>query len=138
MADVQKPICYADLLTANGLVVDLQQGVITSNKDQHLLLPCSLHILSTGIQHQPDQPPPGGGVPGHGEFGAVPAPAACFQTIDKAKSPPLYSKVSPLLDEKLAAAKATFAEIEVVGVICHSNPLWASPLHMVGKKNSGW
>ena len=27
-------------------MVDLQCGVITSNKDQYLLLPCSLHVLS--------------------------------------------------------------------------------------------
>ena len=47
VADVKKPILGADFLTANRLVVDLQQGVITSNEDQHLLLPCSLHGFSS-------------------------------------------------------------------------------------------
>ena len=42
-----KPILGVDFLTANGLMVDLQRGVITSNEDQHLLLLCTLHVLSS-------------------------------------------------------------------------------------------
>ena len=45
VADVKKPIIGADLLTAYALVVDLQQGCLTSNGDQHLVLPCDLQVL---------------------------------------------------------------------------------------------
>ena len=44
---MRKPILGADFLTAHGLVEDLQQGCLTSNDDEHLVLPCSLHILSS-------------------------------------------------------------------------------------------
>ena len=47
VAEVRKPILGADFLTAHGLVVDLQQGCLTSNDDQQLVLPCDLHILSS-------------------------------------------------------------------------------------------
>lgn len=40
IADVKKPILGANFLTVNGLVVDLQQGCITSKEDQHLVLHC--------------------------------------------------------------------------------------------------
>ena len=47
VANVRKPILGADFLSAHGLVVDLQRGCLTSNKDQHLTIPCNLHVLST-------------------------------------------------------------------------------------------
>ena len=47
IAEVKKPILGADFLMAHGLVVDLQRGCLTSNEDQYLVLPCSLHVLST-------------------------------------------------------------------------------------------
>ena len=61
-----------------------------------------------------------------------PTPASqVFHFIDTANSQPLHSKVRPLSDEKLAAAKEAFAEREAAGVIRRSNSLWASPLHMM-------
>ena len=47
IADVKKPILGADFLTAHGLMVDLQRGVLTSNEDLHLTIPCDLHVLTT-------------------------------------------------------------------------------------------
>ena len=47
VADVKKPILGADFLTAHGLVVCLQWGCLTSNDNEHLVLPCSLHVLSS-------------------------------------------------------------------------------------------
>ena len=40
-------LCLLDFLTAHGLIVDLQPGCTTSNEDPHLVLPCTLHVLST-------------------------------------------------------------------------------------------
>ena len=40
-------LCSQDFLTAHRLVVDLQRGCTTSNEDPHLVLPCTLHVLST-------------------------------------------------------------------------------------------
>ena len=47
IVEIKKPFLGADLLIAHGLVVDLKRGCVTSNEDQHLVLPCSLHVLST-------------------------------------------------------------------------------------------
>ena len=47
--------------------------------------------------------------------------------------PPVFAKVRRLDPGKLAAAKAEFAAMEKAGIICHSNSLRASPLHMVPK-----
>ena len=47
VADMNKPILWADFLLAHGLVVDLQRSVLTSNRDLHLTIPCDLHILTT-------------------------------------------------------------------------------------------
>ena len=50
VADIKMPILGAYFLTANGLVVDLQRGCITSNEDQNLVLPCSLHVFSSNSE----------------------------------------------------------------------------------------
>ena len=47
VADIKKPILGAVFRMAHSLVVDLQRGCLTSNKDQHLTLPCDLHVLSS-------------------------------------------------------------------------------------------
>jgi hypothetical protein len=48
------------------------------------------------------------------------------------------SKFRRLDGEKHAAAKAEFVALERDGVIRHSDSLWASPLHMVRKKDGSW
>ena len=47
VTEVKKPILEADFLTAHSFIVDLQRGCLTSNEDQHLMLPCDLHVLSS-------------------------------------------------------------------------------------------
>ena len=54
--------------------------------------------------------------------------------MDTADTAPIHCKVRSPSDEKLAAAKAAFAEMEAVGVIRHSYSPWSSSLHMVRKK----
>jgi hypothetical protein len=52
--------------------------------------------------------------------------------------PPVSSKFRHLDSEKLAAAKAEFAQLERDGIIRRSSSPWASPLHMVRKADGGW
>ena len=46
MADVKKPI-LGPILAAHSLFMDLKRGCLTSNENQHLTLPCDLHVLSS-------------------------------------------------------------------------------------------
>jgi hypothetical protein len=51
---------------------------------------------------------------------------------------PVCSKYRRLAPDRLAAAKAEFAELEKQGVVRRSSSNWASPLHMVMKSDGTW
>ena len=52
--------------------------------------------------------------------------------------PPQYSRYRRLEPRKLAAAKASFAEMVRMGVCERGSSPWASPLHMVKKADGTW
>jgi len=52
--------------------------------------------------------------------------------------PPIASKFWRLEGEKLEAARKEFASMEAEGIIRRSTSPWASPLHMVPKKDGSW
>jgi transposase InsO family protein len=51
---------------------------------------------------------------------------------------PVFAKARRLDQEKLQCAKKEFQELEAAGIIRRSNSPWASPLHMVRKKDGSW
>ena len=52
--------------------------------------------------------------------------------------PPIFAKARWLDAVKLAQAKAEFQKLEAAGIIWRSKSQWASPLHMVEKKDGSW
>jgi hypothetical protein len=56
----------------------------------------------------------------------------------RTNGPPIASPFRRLDAEKLAAAKAEFAELERDGIVRRSDSPWASPLHMVRKADGSW
>ncbi len=54
------------------------------------------------------------------------------------RGPPVSSKFCRLDREKLAADKAEFATLERDGIIRRSASPWASPLHLVRKRDGSW
>ncbi len=54
------------------------------------------------------------------------------------KGPPIASKFRRLDAEKLQVSKAEFEQLEQEGIVQRSTSPWASPLHMVMKKDGSW
>ena len=102
--DVKKAIIGADLLTYHGLVMDLQRGCVLSNEDQHLVLPCSLHVLSNSGEYSINQiqqllRQEYRNVAGLEEFEGLPPAYRVFHNVSTTASAPLHSKVRPLSEE---------------------------------------
>ena len=58
--------------------------------------------------------------------------------IDTGGNRPVFAKARRLAPDKLRIAEAEFKKLEASGIICRSNSAWASPLHMVPKKDGSW
>ncbi len=52
--------------------------------------------------------------------------------------PTVFTKSCRLDPQKLQIAKAEFKRLESAGIVCRSKSPWASPLHMVPKKDGSW
>jgi len=68
----------------------------------------------------------------------LPPAAHGVQHFLETKGPPVTAKFRRLDPGKLAAAKRIFAEWERAGIVRRSSSCWASPLHLVKKKDGSW
>ena len=65
-------------------------------------------------------------------------PAHRVQLHIPTSGPPVFARARRLSPEKLAVAKKEFKLMEQLGIIRRSTSPWASPLHIVGKKDGGY
>ncbi len=68
----------------------------------------------------------------------LPVPTHGVEHFVVTTGPPVASPFRRLDGEKLAAAKAEFAQLERDGIIRCSDSPWVSPLHMVKKADGSW
>ena len=67
----------------------------------------------------------------------TPAKHGIFHHISTTGAP-VHSRFRRLNPQKLSAAKASFAEMERMGICTKASSPWASPLHMVSKSDGSW
>ena len=67
----------------------------------------------------------------------TPAKHGIFHHISTTGAP-VHSRFRRLNPQKLSAVKASFAEMERMGICSKASSPWASPLHMVSKSDGSW
>jgi len=68
---------------------------------------------------------------------SIPPKASIYHEIDTGTHNPVYAKPRQLSGDKLTAVKREFQNLLDAGIIEPSNSPWASPLHVVPKKDPG-
>ena len=143
VADVKRPLIGADFLTNSSLLVDLRNRQLV-HPEELLSTPLQptrkrsritgLAFAATAKTSTLDK-----------LFTEFPAVATPNIKIEKPKhevrhtietrGQPIRAKARPLPPQKLAAAKANFAEMATLGIVRRSNGPWSSLLHVVTKKD---
>ena len=146
VADVRRALIGADFLTHSSLLVDLRNSRLVHPED----------ITATPLQ-QARRP---SGIVGlafaaaaersplaklFAEFPSVAKPDFKIERPKhgvvhpiETRGQPIRSKARPLPPQKLAAAKANFAELAAAGIVRRSSGPWYSPLHVVTKKDGSF
>ena len=147
VADVPSAIIGADFLVHAGLIVDLQgQRLVdatTTLAVQGQLSAVSHHTVA--ILHDP-----AGDLAARSNFDALLAeyadlskPSSRRATLNGAPvthfirttKPPVYERSRPLFGDRLKGAKEAFKELLDAGIVRPSSSQWASPLHLVEKRD---
>jgi hypothetical protein len=143
VADVVQPIVGADFLLKNRLLVDVFNGRLVQPGDWNFIR-CdrTRQFVPRGIRAVEEASPYAALL--H-EFPALSRPELrlppvchgvehCLETTGLPFRQP-FRNLSP---EKLEVAKKDFEELVRIGVCRRSSSPWASPLHMVEKKDKSW
>ena len=134
VADVVIPILGADFMAYYNLLVDVRrQKLVKPNHPTpdfafHAGLGCAADVTAEfpavfrSVLHQNPK---------------LPAKHQIRHHI-KTSGPPVFSKFRRLSPEKLRIAKQCFRELELQGICQKASSPWASPLHMVSKKDGSF
>lgn len=138
IAAVSRPIIGADFLHHHDLLVDLRgRKIIDRETNMHVrgyLTPLSEGSIRTIDDSKPY----------HNQLARFPditrptLPKICHSEVEhhiETTGAPVYAKARPLPPHKYKAAKEEFQEMLNQGICRPSNSPWASPLHMVLKKD---
>ena len=144
IADIKAPILGADFLRYFSLLVDMRQHRLSDALTQLKIQGIATHIASPSPTFLPTRP--------QNEYEAIltelPAvthPCSSEQPVKHnvthhitTTGPPVTSRTRRLPPERLAIARREFDHMLQLGIVRPSSSSWASPLHMVPKKNGDW
>ena len=146
VADMKRSLIGADFLTHSSLLVDLRNKQMVHPDDLNAtpLQRTKRRSRITGLAFAASANPsplaklfaefPTITVP---NFRIVSPKHAVRHTIET-RGQPIRAKARPLPPQKLAAAKANFAEMSAAGIVRRSKGPWSSPLHVVTKKDGSF
>ena len=115
---------------SRGSTVDLSSSPPPSTSSMQAAFLSTPQCMSDLLQEFPDV------LQSDGFTAAPPSHQVCHHILTK-PGPSVFAKALHLDPAKLAVAKAEFSAMEKAGIIHRSTSLWASPLHMVKKKDGG-
>lgn len=142
VASVPYPIIGADLLSASGIIVDLQgRKLIDTRSGSHVVgimknAPFSgVSVVDTAFRF----------IKILDDFPSITSSFQNNVTMSGnvvhhivTTGPPVADRARRLSAEKLPAAKAFFTKMQEAGLCRRSGGSWAAPLHMTPKKNGEW
>ena len=146
VADVRRPLIGADFLTQSSLLVNLRNNQLIHPEELNVtpLQRTRRRLQITGLAFAASEKPsplaklfaefPTITVP---NFKIIQPKHAVWHTIET-KGQLVRAKARPLSPQKLAAAKANFAEMATSGIVRRSSGPWSSPLHVVTKKDGSF
>lgn len=141
IADVKTPILGADFLAHSGLLVDVRNkrliDPLTGLKQNGIYKKCdqpSVHVLSPDMKYRDLLSQ----FPGVLKENYSKPTSTNVEHVIHTKGPPIAAKMRRLPPDKLAEAKRVFQELVDLGICRPSKSEWASPLHMVSKKDGSW
>jgi hypothetical protein len=141
LADTRFPILGIDFLRSFKLIVDVVGAQLLPRADSGGVAPVRAADQSViGVQsEESDWSTIVNNFPGVSQpfsVGATPSHGVEHHIVTT--GPPATAKFRRLDPEGLALAKAEFQQMLQAGVVRRASSSWASPLHMVRKKDGGW
>ncbi|BES94023.1 Reverse transcriptase (RNA-dependent DNA polymerase) [Nesidiocoris tenuis] len=142
VANVTHPIIGADLLLHQGLLLDFKDRKLI-DRSQHCTSVAVADLPSLGLSAVNKQSPFWDLLSSYTDLISDEPMTKAQVKHDtehfiETKGPPVTACARRLSPEKLAAAKADFEALQKLGLIRPSRSNYASPIHMVRKKNGSW
>lgn len=139
IADVKQPILGADFLTRYGLLVDLRAKKLIDCLTNMSVIASVEHCINPSIKIIDENHP------FHGLLSRFPditkpvsfkePPSHHVRHHIETRGPPIFSRARPLPPDRYKKVKDEFRLMQEMGICRPSKSPWASPLHVVPKKN---